>query len=1268
MATRRNLHGSKHPYNNDEPFEALCCGSWKAIESVRIRNGSMSLIFVEHGCNLQERGPFTNLRIRSRQATLSDCICFLRPGVDICVLSSSQHTQSSDNEMKDPVRIDGRISSIERKPHESGCSCKFYINFYASQGPLGSVRETLNKEITAVGIDQIFILQKLSQNFCEDQYYRWDFSEDCSTRQKTKLLLGKILSDLSWLLVATSLKNLSFHVRSVQNKIVYQILQVVEESSSSSSHSTLHAANFRVDNDVLVPIVIQFVQDVSISADPDPAVDTTEAEPSPFSDSMGLRRSKRRNVQPERFLGCDSGSEIDIGYVRSRPYKIDRGKDDELSMPLSILFGVNALSSKAHAGSEMKSCPLKRNSSGNLIACNSSGNLAACKQKTSSRKVKSGLSERNRQEYPPKLALIPFNEESDPLSFAYYQFQAKKPRNHAKELDEISPQHYYTNCYPKVQRKNLSDLEELELESTWEKRSFHKRGPRKKYYHYRRYNSFSGERTYQKRSLHAGAYTDLINSFLKNIDCTGKEEPQITEQWKEHTQTNGFENEVPPEEEEEMSETEMLWKEMELALASIYVLDDEDSNGVSNASAKVSKEDCQHEYKVDEEVGILCNKCGSVFTEIRDILPPFMQNTGWNAYDKKINEEDLEHGAAEDSEMDFIRRQGCPDEPLSEEKENVWALIPEIRKQLHLHQKKAFEFLWKNIAGSLVPDLMKPKSSKIGGCVISHTPGAGKTFLIIAFLVSYLKLFPGKRPLILAPKTTLYTWYKEFIKWKIPVPVYLIHGRRTYRVFKQKSVIFPGAPRPTDDVRHILDCLEKIQKWHAQPSVLVMGYTSFLALMREDSKFAHRKFMAKVLRESPGILVLDEGHNPRSTKSRLRKALMKVETDLRILLSGTLFQNNFCEYYNTLCLARPKFVHEVLKVLDPKYKKKKNKLVEKARVLMEARARKFFLDKIAKKIDSNEEKERMQGLKMLRKITTGFIDVYEGGGAADTLPGLQIYTLLMNSTDKQHEILVKLHQIMSTYHGYPLELELLITLGSIHPWLIKTAVCAGKFFRDDELQELERYKFDLKRGSKVKFVLNLVYRVVKKEKILIFCHNIAPVKLFLELFEQVFGWQRGKEVLVLTGDLELFERGRVMDKFEEPGGASRVLLASITACAEGISLTAASRVILLDSEWNPSKTKQAIARAFRPGQQKVVYVYQLLATGTLEEDKYRRTTWKEWVSSMIFSEALVEDPSKWQAEKLEDDILREMVEEDRTKSFHMIMKNEKASTVIRGKD
>ena len=63
----------------------------------------------------------------------------------------------------------------------------------------------------------------------------------------------------------------------------------------------------------------------------------------------------------------------------------------------------------------------------------------------------------------------------------------------------------------------------------------------------------------------------------------------------------------------------------------------------------------------------------------------------------------------------------------------------------------------------MVPSLMEQESKKRGGCVISHSPGAGKTFLVTLFLVSYLKLFSGKRPLVLAPKTTLYTGTKKLL-------------------------------------------------------------------------------------------------------------------------------------------------------------------------------------------------------------------------------------------------------------------------------------------------------------------------------------------------------------------------------------------------------------------------------------------------------------------------------------------------------------------------
>ncbi|KAJ1403404.1 SNF2-related, N-terminal domain [Sesbania bispinosa] len=546
---------------------------------------------------------------------------------------------------------------------------------------------------------------------------------------------------------------------------------------------------------------------------------------------------------------------------------------------------------------------------------------------------------------------------------------------------------------------------------------------------------------------------------------------------------------------------------MDDAMTKNYLMEEtKDSNALAPTEVD-SEKACEHDTRLDEQIGIYCLKCGNVIIEIRDIMGPFVQPRRGRCYQEEEQcngdskpELEPKDKDKKDNDSRAITINTSHYEPLSTESDNVWSLIPELSKKVHDHQKKGFQFIWQNIAG-------------------------------------YLKLIPDKKPLILAPKITLYTWYKEFIKWEIPIPVYLIHGRKNLRDFDETPLTIPGVPNPTSDVNHVLDCLQKIKKWHLHASVLVMGYTSFLSLTRENSKYEHKKYMAKALRESTGILILDEGHNPRSTKSRL----MKVETELRILLSGTLFQNYFGEYFNTLCLARLKFVQEVLKELDIKQNKGNDKNPEKTQHLLETRARKFFLDDIANKIDSSDDEVRMQGFNMLRKITSGFIDVYESGNS-DKLPE----TAKENGWDQ------------------------CVPLGGRaygNPWINTSMVDPNSN----------------KVASKVRFILSLIFRVVKEEKVLIFCRNLAPMKLLVQLFEVFFKWKKDGEILLLYGEQDLFERGKVIDKYEDPCGVSK----------------------------NPSKIKQAIIRAFRPGQEKMVYVYQLLGKSSMEEDKYRRTTWKE---------------------------------------------------------
>ena len=62
-----------------------------------------------------------------------------------------------------------------------------------------------------------------------------------------------------------------------------------------------------------------------------------------------------------------------------------------------------------------------------------------------------------------------------------------------------------------------------------------------------------------------------------------------------------------------------------------------------------------------------------------------------------------------------------------------------------------------------------------------------------------------------------------------------------------------------------------------------------------------------------------------------------------------------------------------------------------------------------------------------------------------------------------------------------------------------------------------------------------------------------------------------------------------------------IFILSTRAGGLGINLTAADTVIFYDHDWNPSNDAQAMDRAHRIGQKKVVNVYRLITKGTLEE-------------------------------------------------------------------
>ncbi|MBS1907138.1 MAG: DEAD/DEAH box helicase [Actinobacteria bacterium] len=77
------------------------------------------------------------------------------------------------------------------------------------------------------------------------------------------------------------------------------------------------------------------------------------------------------------------------------------------------------------------------------------------------------------------------------------------------------------------------------------------------------------------------------------------------------------------------------------------------------------------------------------------------------------------------------------------------------------------------------------------------------------------------------------------------------------------------------------------------------------------------------------------------------------------------------------------------------------------------------------------------------------------------------------------------------------------------------------------------------------------------------------------------------------------DRERVVAEFRD--GEQDAFLLSLKAGGTGLTLTEADYVFLLDPWWNPAAEAQAADRAHRIGQQNRVFVYRMIAAGTIEE-------------------------------------------------------------------
>jgi len=130
-------------------------------------------------------------------------------------------------------------------------------------------------------------------------------------------------------------------------------------------------------------------------------------------------------------------------------------------------------------------------------------------------------------------------------------------------------------------------------------------------------------------------------------------------------------------------------------------------------------------------------------------------------------------------------------------------------------------------------------------------------------------------------------------------------------------------------------------------------------------------------------------------------------------------------------------------------------------------------------------------------------------------------------------------------------------------------------------------------SAKLEALLGMLAEMAAEgRRILVFSQFTAMLDLIKPELERI-----GIGYAELTG--RTVDRAGPVERFQS--GTVPVFLISLKAGGRGLNLTAADAVIHYDPWWNPAAENQATDRAHRIGQDKPVFVYKLIAAGTVEE-------------------------------------------------------------------
>jgi TATA-binding protein-associated factor len=354
--------------------------------------------------------------------------------------------------------------------------------------------------------------------------------------------------------------------------------------------------------------------------------------------------------------------------------------------------------------------------------------------------------------------------------------------------------------------------------------------------------------------------------------------------------------------------------------------------------------------------------------------------------------------------------------------------------------------------------------------------------------------------------------------------------------------------------------------------------------------------------------VLDEGHLIKNPRAKITLAVKRLISNHRLILSGTPIQNNVLELWSLFDFLMPGFLGTEKVFLDrfarpiaaSRFSKSSSKEQEAGALAIEALHKQvlpFLLRRLKEEVLNDLPPKILQNYycdpsDLQRRLFEDFTkreqkDLVQKMGSPEKnakehiFQALQYMRRLCNSPalviKEGHKQYEDVQRWLAARHSHIRDVSHAPKLSALRDLLVDCGIGIDPS-TEGELETGASY--------------------VSPHRALIFCQmkemlDIVQEDVLKKLLPSV-------QYLRLDGSVEATKRQNIVNQFNTDPSYD-VLLLTTSVGGLGLNLTGADTVIFVEHDWNPQKDIQAMDRAHRIGQKKVVNVYRLITRGTLEE-------------------------------------------------------------------